>query len=495
MCHWDVGTLMVPSGGTLFKYGSFWSEKQTQERRIETKVWNERTSTLRHHYRNLPEAIRSYNLCDLLVIAGQAIDLSRVKCAYHLSSILACKLMIGTHSGNAPLNQDKLCHEPMRNRALPENSGQHYCFQRHKAHNWLEVNRCGGQCLKVPTFDAKADWLDRGDTRRRTVVFGGSITLPYIANSQLNLYIENKWTPSFGTELPRIYLQRSSFKNILDNTVSAVVRAVICLIVVLDGHILTLSSTIRRVTTLMLCIDMITEFRNGFRKSKGGDRTRIDTQTGFYYASAIWIAVFDNDNSLWNFKIIQILVVLGDMCQQKKTGTTHGASIMVLFLFVNHHIPFQLDDIPGDSSLSDLHRRDVFLELCKSNNTTQEATGEKRAGEGWTRSEITSLMSTIVTPLVGTAVGAFWGSIFAFASPKILQKICTALKDWQMSRPVTSGARWAMDSARPIIPSSPSQMEAGTRIIATQNLISEGSDQGFKEPHILWPLVSEIYYS
>ncbi|KAI3539484.1 hypothetical protein CSPX01_08930 [Colletotrichum filicis] len=267
-------------------------------------------------------------------------------------------------------------------------------------------------------------------------------------------------------EIPRKILAHRQ----LDNTVSAVVRAVICLIVVLDGHVLTLSSTIRRVTTLMLCIDMITEFRNGFRKSKGGDRTRIDTQTGFYYASAIWIAVFDNDNSLWNFKIIQILVVLGDMCQQKKTGTTHGASIMVLFLFANHHIPFQLqDDSPGDSSLSDLHRRDVFLELCKS-NTTQEATGEKRAGEGWTRSEITSLMSTIVTPLVGPAVGAFWGSIFAFASPKILQKICTALKDWQMSRPVTSGARWAMDSARPIIPPSPSQMEAGTRIIAMQNV-------------------------
>lgn len=131
----------------------------------------------------------------------------------------------------------------------------------------------------------------------------------------------------------------------LDDTVFVVARAAVCPIVVLDSHALTLSSTIHRVTTLVLCFDMVTEFWNGFRMSKGGDRIRVDTQTGLYYASAIWIAVFENDDSLWIFKIIQILVLLGDVFQQKQTGTTHGASIMVLFLFMNHHILAQLVSI------------------------------------------------------------------------------------------------------------------------------------------------------
>lgn len=132
----------------------------------------------------------------------------------------------------------------------------------------------------------------------------------------------------------------------LNDTVFVAARAVICLIVVLDSHTLTLSSTIHRVTTLVLSYDMVMEFRNGFRMPRDGDRTRVDTQTGFYYASAIWIAVFDNDDSLWILKIIQILVLLGDWLQQKQARTTHGASILVLFLFMNHHILFQQVSIP-----------------------------------------------------------------------------------------------------------------------------------------------------
>ncbi|KAK1450670.1 hypothetical protein CCUS01_02126 [Colletotrichum cuscutae] len=331
-----------------------------------------------------------------------------------------------------------------------------------------------------------------------TVVFGGSITLPYIANSQLNLYIENKWTPSFGTELPRIYLQRfsslessSSMKievtdafglngpnsNILltpgpsttvseqnsmeiprkilahrqlDNTVSAVVRAVISLIVVLDGHVLTLSSTIRRVTTLMLCIDMITEFRNGFRKSKGGDRTRIDTQTGFYYASAIWIAVFDNDKSLWNFKIIQILVVLGDI-------VNHG-TVSILFKLQDDKMSFSsLACLTSFLSLTvnlmfnPFHIPVMMMRLC------------------------IDCANSLLRNYISDVNNSFWGSIFAFASPRILQKICTA----DIRSPLGNGLRATNHShTRP-------STACNGKSLTSHNV-------GFKEPHILWPLGASI---
>ncbi|KXH61423.1 hypothetical protein CSAL01_05249 [Colletotrichum salicis] len=233
----------------------------------------------------------------------------------------------------------------------------------------------------------------------------------------------------------------------LDDTVLTVARAVICLIIVRDRHVLFLSSTIHRVTTLVLWFDMVMELRNSFRMSRGGDRTRHEIQVGLYCASAIWIAAFDNDDSPWCFRIIEILVLLGDLFQQKQTGTTHGASIMVLFLFMNYHIPFA---------------------SCKS-NTTQPATGDKSGNGGLVRSEIMSLVSTTVMPLVSPALGAFWGSIFALAYPKILQRMSESLKDRRKSRMVASGARRPWFAALRTIPPRIEHMEAGTRVTATQN--------------------------
>ncbi|KAK1636382.1 hypothetical protein BDP81DRAFT_450275 [Colletotrichum phormii] len=156
----------------------------------------------------------------------------------------------------------------------------------------------------------------------------------------------------------------------LDDTVLTVARAVICLIVVLDRQVLFLPSTIDRVTTLVLCFDMVMELKNSFRMSRGGDRKRHEVQVGLYYASALWIAVFDNDDSPWGFRIIQISVLLGDLFQQKQTGTTHGASVVLLFLFMNYHIPFASDESPGHASLSDLSRRNIYFDFqCKSNTT------------------------------------------------------------------------------------------------------------------------------
>ncbi|KAK1676408.1 hypothetical protein BDP55DRAFT_631052 [Colletotrichum godetiae] len=280
----------------------------------------------------------------------------------------------------------------------------------------------------------------------------------------------------------------------LDEAVLTVGRAVICLILILDRHMPLLSLMIHRVTTLVLCFDMVRELWNSFRMSRGGDRTRHEAQVGLYYASALWIAVFDNDNSTRGFRIIQILVLWGDLFQQKHTGTTHGASVMVLFLFMNYHVRFASDESPGHASLLDFSRRNIYFNFqCKS-NTSQPATdvsgesiscprlrltiqvdcanfpsGDKPGNGGWARSEIISLVSSTVMPLVSPALGAFWGSIFALACPKILQRMSESLKDRRKSRTAASGARRPWLAALRTIPPRTENMEVGTRVTPTQN--------------------------